>query len=101
LTVQTEPEPAAVINALFQLRQLVPPSHGNGWVVPDYAWDRFNEGMERIEFDVLTRESEQLYRRYQWENCDAIARAIVEAFGRSEADPFRPSDAVSPRRRGW
>jgi len=97
LTVQTEPEPVAIIDALFELRQLAPPTRGNLWVLPDYAWNRFNKGMERIGFDVLTRESDDLYRRYRWENCDAIARAIVEAFARSDADHFRPSDAVSPR----
>ena len=101
LTVQTEPEPAAIIDALFELPRLVPASRANLGVVPDYAWNRFNDGMERIGFDVLTRESDDLFRRYEWENCDAIARSIVEAFARSEADHFRPSDAVSPRRCGW
>ena len=99
LTVQAEP--VAMFDALFEFGQLVPPPRGNRVVVPDYAWDRFDEGMERIEWDVLTRESDDLFRRYEWENCDAMARSIVEAFARSEADHFRPSDAVSPRERGW
>ena len=101
LTVETEPSLVAAFDALVECKQLVPYSRGNLVAVPDYAWDRFNDGMQRIGGDVLTRESEDLYRRYQWESCDALTRSIVEAFARSEADRFRPSDVVPPGRRGW